>query len=150
MFLSEWRELPSALCLARKRNLMTARVSMLLKSSAYLTCFRACFLPGRAKDLPPPRYVHKICPMLKPCHTPMTCVLSLQCRLVLSYSNYMNFLPVLIILILVSNHVWVNKGLLKNYIGMPTWAQSACFAACIVSLSPSFVSTSIIIFILLN
>jgi len=30
-------------------KLMTARVSMLLKSSASLTCFRACFLPGRAK-----------------------------------------------------------------------------------------------------
>jgi len=29
---------------------MTARVSM-LKSRASLTCFQACFLPGRAKDL---------------------------------------------------------------------------------------------------
>jgi len=34
MFLSEWREFPSALCLAEKKNLMTARVSMLLKSRA--------------------------------------------------------------------------------------------------------------------
>jgi len=32
MFLSEWREFPSAPCLAGKRNLMTAHVSMLLKS----------------------------------------------------------------------------------------------------------------------
>jgi hypothetical protein len=32
-------------------NLMTVRVSMLLKSRASLTCFRACFLPDRAKDL---------------------------------------------------------------------------------------------------
>jgi len=32
MFLSEWREFPSAPCLAEKKNLMTARVSMLLKS----------------------------------------------------------------------------------------------------------------------
>ena len=33
MFLSEWREFPSAPCLAgKKENLMTARVSMLLKS----------------------------------------------------------------------------------------------------------------------
>jgi len=31
-----------------KKNLMTARVSMLLKSRSSLTCFRACFLPGRA------------------------------------------------------------------------------------------------------
>jgi len=31
MFLSEWREFPSVPCLAGKRNLMTTRVSMLLK-----------------------------------------------------------------------------------------------------------------------
>ena len=54
MFLSEWREFPSAPCVAGKKNLMTARVSMLLKSRASLTCFRACFLPGRAKDLSAP------------------------------------------------------------------------------------------------
>ena len=35
---------------------MTARVSTLLKSHASLTCFRACFLPGRDKDLSAPRY----------------------------------------------------------------------------------------------
>ena len=40
----------------RKRNL-TARVSMLLKSRASLTCFLACFLPGQAKDLSAPRYL---------------------------------------------------------------------------------------------
>ena len=34
MFLSEWREFPSAPCVAGKKNLMTARVSMLLKSRA--------------------------------------------------------------------------------------------------------------------
>jgi len=54
MFLLEWREFPSVPCLAGgggEGNLMTARVSMLLKSRASLTCFRACFLPGRAKDL---------------------------------------------------------------------------------------------------
>jgi len=39
-----------------KNNLMTACVSMLLKSRASLTCFRACFLPGRAKDLSASRY----------------------------------------------------------------------------------------------
>ena len=44
MFLSEWREFPSAPCLAGKKKLMTSRVSMLLKSRASLTCFRACFL----------------------------------------------------------------------------------------------------------
>jgi len=44
-------------CRKKKRNLMTARVSMLLKSRASLTCFRAFFLPGRAKDLSAPRYI---------------------------------------------------------------------------------------------
>ena len=34
----------------RKKIIMTARVSMLLKLRASLTCFRAYFLPGRAKD----------------------------------------------------------------------------------------------------
>jgi len=41
----------------RKNNLMTFCVSILLKSRASLTCFRACFLPGRAKDLSAPRYL---------------------------------------------------------------------------------------------
>ena len=56
MFLSEWGEFPSAPCHAgeKKKKLMTARVSMLLKSRASLTCLGACFLPGRAKDLPTP------------------------------------------------------------------------------------------------
>ena len=56
MFLTEWREFPSAPCLARKKNFITARVSMLLKSRAFRTCFRACLLPGRVKDLSAPRY----------------------------------------------------------------------------------------------
>jgi len=52
MFLLEWREFPSAPCRTEKKeNFMTARVSMLLKSRASLTCFRVCFLPGRAKDI---------------------------------------------------------------------------------------------------
>jgi len=58
MFLSEWCEFHSASCLAGKRNSMTARVSMLLKFRASLTCFRACFLRGRAKDLPAPRCIN--------------------------------------------------------------------------------------------
>jgi len=36
---------------------MTARVSILLKSRASLTCLRACCLPGRAKDLSAPWYL---------------------------------------------------------------------------------------------
>jgi len=45
-----------ALPCRKEKHLMTARVSMLLKSRASLTCFRACFLLGRAKDLSAPRY----------------------------------------------------------------------------------------------
>jgi len=43
-FLSEWCEFPSAPFLVRKKNLMTARVSMLLKSRASpdLLPFRLC------------------------------------------------------------------------------------------------------------
>jgi len=36
------------LALQGEKNLMTARVSMLLKSCASLTCYRDCFLPGWA------------------------------------------------------------------------------------------------------
>ena len=50
MFLSEWREFPSAPCLAGKKNFETAPVLMLLKLRPSLTCFRACFLPARVKD----------------------------------------------------------------------------------------------------
>ena len=60
MFLSEWHKFPSAPYLAegeKKKNLMTACVSMLLKSRVSLTCFQACFLPGRAMDLSAPQYV---------------------------------------------------------------------------------------------
>jgi len=52
MFLFKLRKFPSAPCLAGKTDLMTARVSMLLKSRASLTCSRACFLPGRAISTP--------------------------------------------------------------------------------------------------
>ena len=61
MFLSERREFPSTSCLAEKKNLITIRVSMLLKSGASLTCFRACFLPGRAKDLSALQYIFRVC-----------------------------------------------------------------------------------------
>jgi len=56
MFLSEWREFPSAPCFAEKK-LTKARVSMLLKSRECLTCFWTCFHPGRVKDLSGPRYL---------------------------------------------------------------------------------------------
>jgi len=35
---------------------MTARVLIFFKSSESLACFRACFLPGWAKDLSAPQY----------------------------------------------------------------------------------------------
>jgi len=56
MFRSECREFPSAPCLEGKENLMAARVSTWLKLRASLTCFRARFFPGRAKDLSALRY----------------------------------------------------------------------------------------------
>ena len=57
MFLEEWREVPSTPCPAGGGGkLMTTRVSMLLKSRASLTCFRACFLPGRSKNVSAPRH----------------------------------------------------------------------------------------------
>ena len=57
MFLSEWREFPSAPCLAGKKETWWQLALMLLKSRASLTCTRACFLPGRAKDLSAHRYL---------------------------------------------------------------------------------------------
>jgi len=39
---------------------MTARVSVLLKLRASLTCFRACFLSVRAKDLSAPQYSYTV------------------------------------------------------------------------------------------
>jgi len=54
MLLSEWREFPSAPCVPKKK-IMKTRVSKLLKWRASLTCFRAYFLRGRAKDLSAPR-----------------------------------------------------------------------------------------------
>ena len=48
-----------------EKNLMSARVSMLLKSRASLTCFRACFLPGRAKNLSAPRQKERSWPISK-------------------------------------------------------------------------------------
>ena len=41
--------------LSYRKKTWTARVSMLLKSRVSSTCFRVCFLNGRAKDLSAPR-----------------------------------------------------------------------------------------------
>jgi len=41
----------------RIRYFMTARVSILFKSRASLTYFRACFHPGRVKDISAPQYI---------------------------------------------------------------------------------------------
>jgi len=49
-----------ALPCTKKKNLMTAGVSLLLKSRASLTCFPAYFLPSRAKDLSAPRELIRI------------------------------------------------------------------------------------------
>jgi len=57
MFCQNGLNLLRRLALQEKTNLMTARVSMLLKSRASLSCLRACFLPGRAKYISTPRYM---------------------------------------------------------------------------------------------
>ena len=58
MFLSEWREFPSAPCLARKKIDDSSRLDV-VEIARPLTCFRACFLPGRVRDLSAPRYFQK-------------------------------------------------------------------------------------------
>ena len=57
MFLSEWREFPSAPCLAGKETWWQLASRFCWNCARRLTCFRACVLPGRAKDLSAPRYV---------------------------------------------------------------------------------------------
>ena len=57
MFLSEWREFPSAPCLAGRKTWWKLASRCCWNRARLLTCFRACFLPGRAKDLSAPSYV---------------------------------------------------------------------------------------------
>ena len=60
-------EFPSAPCLSGgKKKLLTARVSMLLKSRPSLTCFRDYFLRGRGKDLSAPLYAQYTTAFLHP------------------------------------------------------------------------------------
>jgi len=60
MFLSELREFPSALCLARKKTSWLFTTPCCWNRARRLTCFRTFFLPGRAKDLSAPRYLYKL------------------------------------------------------------------------------------------
>jgi hypothetical protein len=54
MFLSKWREFPSTPCLAGKKKLDDSSRLGVVKIARGLTCFRACFLPCRARDLSAP------------------------------------------------------------------------------------------------
>jgi len=54
MFLSEWREFSSAPCLAGGGT--WPLMSRCCWNSERPTCFRACFLPGRTKELSASRY----------------------------------------------------------------------------------------------
>ena len=57
MFLLERREFPSAPCVARGvGGGGLDDTCRMLKSRASLTCFQACFFPGRSKDLSAPLY----------------------------------------------------------------------------------------------
>jgi len=49
-----------ALPCKEKKKLDSSRLDV-VESNASLTCFRACFLPGRAKDLSAPRYGTPVC-----------------------------------------------------------------------------------------
>jgi len=55
-----WISFGALPCKKTKKNLMTALVSMLLKSRASPTCLRSCSLPGRAKDISAPRLRNKM------------------------------------------------------------------------------------------
>ena len=56
MFLSEWCEFPSAPCIAGRKTWWQLASRCCWNRARRLTCFRASFLPGRAKDLSAPRY----------------------------------------------------------------------------------------------
>jgi len=80
MFLSEWREFLWRLALQEKKNVMTVCVSMLLKSRASLTCFGACFLPGRAKDLSAPGIYRVLFVLFRLCIFILICFLCTSVR----------------------------------------------------------------------
>jgi len=61
MFLSEWRDFPSAPCLVGEKELDdSSRLDVVEKARAFLTCFRACFLPSRAKNISTLRYISRL------------------------------------------------------------------------------------------
>jgi len=58
MFLSEWREFPSAPCLAGKTKKLDDSSRLDVVEIARVPDMRTCFLPGRAKDLSAPQYLN--------------------------------------------------------------------------------------------
>ena len=56
MFLSEWREFPSAPYLEGKEKIDDSSLLNVVEIARSLTCFRGCFLSGGAKELSAPRY----------------------------------------------------------------------------------------------
>ena len=64
MFLSEWREFPSAPCLVGEKKFDDSSHLDVVEITRVPDMFPSCFLPGRAKDLSAPRYTlihHRIC-----------------------------------------------------------------------------------------
>jgi len=57
MFLSEWCEFLSAPCLTGKKKLNDSSRLDVVEIARVPDVFRACFLPGRAKDLSALRYL---------------------------------------------------------------------------------------------
>ena len=57
MFLSEWREFPSASCLAGKKKRDDISRLDVVEIARVPDMLQSCLLPGRAKDLSAPRYL---------------------------------------------------------------------------------------------
>jgi len=62
MFLSEWREFPSACCLAGKEKPDDSSCVDVVIVTHVIDMLPRFFLPGRVKDLSAPRYLYiKLC-----------------------------------------------------------------------------------------
>ena len=57
MFLSKWREFPSAPCLAEKKNLDDSARLDVVEVARVRDMLPSWFVPGRGKDLSAPRYI---------------------------------------------------------------------------------------------
>ena len=61
MFLSEWREFPSAPCLAGKKELDDSSLLYVVEMARVPDMLPSLFFPSRAKDLSTPQYYRALC-----------------------------------------------------------------------------------------